>query len=132
MVRAVIEIIKILVRFRIAFALEHPENSYMWHIEFFKLLAADSDFRMVTVDQCAFGAPWRKRTKFLLFLVDGNDADALAKMRCCGRTVCSFSGKKHVQIIGSRLSTQASAYPQGLSRTLARMLLHQVLCNRWV
>eukprot|EP00959_Pyramimonas_sp_CCMP1952_P427894 8961217-Pyramimonas_sp.AAC.1 len=49
------------------------------------------------VDYCAFGTPWRARTRLNMFNVK---CPALEGAKCKGRGTCSSSGKPHYQLDG--------------------------------
>ena len=63
-------------------------------------------------DFCAFGTKWRTRTTVLAGHVDSADVWALDTMRCRGRKRCSFTGDKHMQLVGYDSSHQCSRYTQ--------------------
>ena len=58
---ASIALIKICSEFSIPYGVENPATSYLWHDE--KLINVTKGARHAVVDQCAFGAKWRKRTR---------------------------------------------------------------------
>ena len=67
----------------------------------------------MTFDFCAFGTKWRKRTAVLADHVDSADVWAVDTMRCRGHKWCSFTGEKHMQLVGydffinARVQTEA-------------------------
>ena len=63
-------------------------------------LANMRDVHEITLDFCAFGTKWRRRTTFMAGHVYSADVYALNKMRCYGRTRCTFTNKKHMQLVG--------------------------------
>ena len=90
----------------------------------------------MTFDFCAFGTKWRKRTTVLAGHVDSADVWALHTMRCDGHKRCSFTGEKHVQLVGYDSSHQCSrthrsrTYPVKLASRLANLLLGPTLTAR--
>ena len=127
----------------ISWCLGNPASSNMWHVPELKKIAASPRCTLVELDQCAYGQPLRKRTKLLFWNCEEADILALAQEHhCCGRKVCDFSKKEHVQLIGSAtdgrpMTAHAQTCPCSMCRDLARHLLHkhlQLIANeptRW-
>ena len=69
----------------------------------------------MTFDFCAFGAIWRKRATVLTGHVDSADVWALDTMRCHGHKRCSFTGEKHMQLVGYFSSMLTYTQKQNLS-----------------
>jgi len=96
------------------------EYSILWKSSRLTAFAVEFPPEEVEIDFCAFGAPWRRRTRLWgwnLSLV------GLCKP-CRGGKVCSFSGKPHIRLsgrdaAGSSIVRMAEPYPVGLCRALA-------------
>ena len=107
--------------------LEQPCGSLMLHTPEHIKLSKQVSFRGFNVDQCQFGTRWRKRTTLCFW--NTTDPSALEK-RCISRTsVCSRSGKYHLQLMGKdpisgrNWTSIAQHYPRPLCRGLAQMLV---------
>lgn len=93
--------------------IENPAGSFLWLLSSWKKVIAKHNLQCFYTDYCAWGAPWRKRTRFY-----GNFAAAGLKLLCSCR-------KRHIQLRGfSRQhgvcwTKAAEAYPHSLSRFLA-------------
>ena len=90
----------------------------------------------ITFDFCAFGTKWRKPTTVLAGHVDSADVYSLHKMRYHGRTRCTFTNEKHMQLVGYDYSHQCSranrakTFPTKLAARLAHLLLGPTLTAR--
>jgi hypothetical protein len=115
--------------------IENPQSSMLWDLPDWKqeLLAGYTD---VDLDQCQFGAAWRKPTKwrcFNLFNVSG------LALKCTSSPVCSASGKEHVILRGRCPGSNipwtrvAQSYPFKLCHFFASIIKLQVLseATRW-
>ena len=87
----------------------------------------------VKLDQCQYGARWRKRTGVLLLHAPCSTLDC----RCSGRGGrCSRSGSYHIPLAGvdpvsKRLWTQlAQPYPRAFARAAAEALRGAALARR--
>ena len=134
--RATLELIRCFEQEGVPWCLENPATSNMWHVPQLMALARKSHVQLIEVDQCSFGQPWRKRTTLLFSRCDAQDVQALAdKHKCCGRRVCDYSRKEHIQLTGSGpdgkpLTRQARTFPSGMCRALALLLLSDHLHTR--
>ena len=133
--RASIEIIRVAHSLGLPWALENPTGSVMWSTSFLRGMARDPRVSVAVFDQCAFGQPWRKRTRVMFGNCDEADVEALRLRRCHGKRICSFTRRPHVQLTGSGpdgkpLTARAQEFPKSLSSQLARILLHDVLNAR--
>ena len=124
-------------RARVPAVLENPQTSLAWQHGKFKWLRQQLDVCEVVTDQCGFGTPWRKRTRLMCVRISTDDARSLVR-RCSGRSGrCSFSGKQHVQVVGSTLSRRSAKYSPQFARAaascLAKAFEKQDLedCLRW-
>ena len=91
--RAVITLARQCHRFKVPWAIEHPHNSLCWSTPQLTQLANMRDVHEITFDFCAFGTTWRKRATVLAGHVDAADMYSLNKMRCYGRTRCTFTNE---------------------------------------
>jgi len=75
-------------------------------------------------DYCGFGTPWRKRTALMSVHLDLRSC----VRRCTGKGTCSFSCKKHVQLVGQHngqfLTRVAEPYPAGLCRSICQCFVY--------
>ena len=107
-------------RMGIPVTIENPSTSRMWLVKQMKRLMALPDVKWLITDYCQDGKPWRKRTGLLSSGVDLSSA-----VRKCDskKGVCSFSGHKHVQLVGQCkgqfMTLAAQPYPMGLCRRVA-------------
>ena len=106
--------------------LENPVSSHLLHVKPSARLTKHKCFARVVLDQCQFGARWRKRTA--IFTWSCGHLPALDK-RCTGRSsLCSRTSKYHIQLSGTdpvskRLWTSiAQSYPKRHSASLAKSL----------
>ena len=100
---------------------ENPASSYLWDFESRKRFARLPSARAVVVDFCAFGTPFRARTKLAFWHM--LPPQALAAAHCVGRGTCSFSRKPHVQLTNTSAGFKArakNAYPRGMCSVIAR------------
>ena len=90
---------------------ENPGSSWLWRQRRWRRLAADFLLDFFVTDHCAWGMPWRKRTRFLT-------SGSLAGFR----VLCSRD-HNHLVLRGTSGATNrtklAEAYPWGLADTLA-------------
>ena len=133
--RSTLRLIKLFTRLGIPWALENPFSSNMWWVPALRKYWESGKAQLIVVDQCAWGRPWRKRTRILISGCDAQDIAALERRHCSGHRVCSYSGKPHVQLTGSGpggkpMTLHAQEFPQGLSSMLARILLGELLHRR--
>ena len=93
-----------------------------------------SSVTVVDVDFCAFGKPFRKRTKIMLF---NTSAASLVPYKCVGKGICSFTHRKHVELSGKDPKTNtfrtklAEPYPRLLSDLLAAAFNNSRTYNRF-
>jgi len=114
------------IQHKVAWALENPATSRVWLTKPMKNLEKQGHL-FVTLDFCQFGEPWRKRTK----IIHGNiDLSSIGKL-CQGKGgVCSRTGKKHIQLVGTDakkqfLTRKAQPYPMKLCHDIAE-IAHRV------
>jgi hypothetical protein len=111
----------------ISWAFEHPQNSYVFHTAEMQKILCDSRVHTFVLDQCAYGARWRKSTRFVFGNICVQDTMSMRR-RCCGQHgICSFTGRKHVVLEGRsskgrNLTEEAAAYPPRLYHALAKAL----------
>ena len=124
-IRAVINIIKDLNRYRIPWIIENPWQSLLWWIPFFTDMMSTPYVHRIVSDFCRFGRPWRKRTVFISGHVDFQDLGRL-NLQCGGtRGFCpSNQGRRHFVLEGSnergvKWTKVAEAYPPSVSKALA-------------
>ena len=125
--RATAFLIEVFVKLEIPSACENPSTSFLWSADVMpQLLSLPSCFSS-TVDFCAFGARWRKRTRIVAWSC--TKMPFSAEHRCKGRqTLCAFSHKPHIILSGvdpvSRVlwTHLAEPYPRRFA----------FVCARWI
>ena len=111
----------------VPFTLENPELSYAWEMPSMKVLLGKPGMRRCTISFCMFGAPWRKNTAFVSYLVP---LARLEKFRCTGR-VCDRTGLAHQRLEGQRACDTmfwtkiAEPYPPRLCQLLAASFIDE-------
>ena len=134
--RTVINLARQCHRFNVLWAIENPENSLCWMTSQLQELSTMRNVYKMTFDFCAFGTKWRKRTTVLAGHVDSADMWALHTMRFLGRERCSFTGDKHMHLVGYNTLHQcprthtSKIYPMKLASRLANLLLGATLTAR--
>ena len=119
------DIIKCCVRFGIPVILENPATSMLFLAPPIRRLMSLSCNHSVVLDQCAYGARWRKRTRFACWNV--NIPDDFRQV-CSGHGgICSHSNKYHIILSGRSPSgvlwtRLAQEYPSRLYHRLAVIL----------
>ena len=112
----VLSLVRLYIAHGVVFFVENPDGSWIWKLD--KELSWDDIMREpgvgdLRVDQCRFGTPWRKRTRF--------------RTNCHGRmqrVLCTCT-QPHVQLRGRckekkmNFTKLAEAYPKKLCKTLA-------------
>ena len=102
---------------------EHPASSYIFHTEELREVMAMSRVHSVVLDECAFGVAFRKRTRSVISRCGIDRLGPFFKATCRGRTVCDFTGRRHVQVVGKALCVKAQEYPQRFAACLAKSLV---------
>lgn len=102
---------------------ENPQGSLIWKLPVFAKMAHDGAVQEVTLDFCAFGAPWRKSTR----LWSAHCALKPLERRCGGTLGWCHMGKRHIRLSGrapdGRLLTKiAEPYPRDFARLAAASL----------
>ena len=105
--------------------LENPINSRLWQCPAVCTVRSLRDAESITLDQCRFGTPWRKRTRMLL--LHCCSVHCLDR-RCAGRKgLCSTTGRHHIILQGSgpggkTWTSRAQTFPKKLADELGRIL----------
>eukprot|EP00974_Lingulodinium_polyedra_P062941 6076097-Lingulodinium_polyedra.AAC.1 len=81
----------------------------------------------IKLDQCQYGAKWRKRTKLAVKNIDIRDTGRLHRLCGARRGICSRTGKAHWHLQGSlpgggSACAAAAEYPREQCRNLAYVL----------
>jgi hypothetical protein len=131
--RRVAELQQICLRMGIAGGEENPATSWLWKLPSRQRLLGQVGVTSLNIDYCAFGRPFRARTKLCLWHC--RPPDALIEAKCKGRGVCSFSGRPHECLQGVAKhegfrTRRKSAYPQKLATLLASYLVEGFLRNQ--
>ena len=114
------------VKLGIPVSIENPVNSLLWQAPPMAQLLQHPSCRVVTLDQCAWQARWRKRTRIAAW--NAGDLCHLHKLCSGSAQQCTFTGKPHILLSGripgsSKLWTSlAQEYPKRLSKDLAKTL----------
>ena len=116
------------IQLRIPVVLENPHSSLAWHEPLMTKLMQDSSCRVHVLDQCLFGAKWRKHTR----LVSWNAVENTLLDNMCGRSsICSRTGLEHIRLrgyAGGGVSNAmlAQSYPSQLTAAIAKWLVNSV------
>ena len=120
---------KVLDEHQIPYILENPDTSKAWYLPQMRDLLSQPWTKYVRADFCCFGTPWRKRTGFLCGHISEEDLSRLSKACSSVQGFCDRTGKKHIQLTGSRhgvpLTKRAEPYPKRLCAALAFALTAQ-------
>ena len=110
----------------IPWILENPNASNMWLVPEVDALVALDGVSAVVSDFCQFGAPWRKRSRFICGGISKPNLLDFSR-RCTGEHgFCSATGCKRRLLEGSMTTRRAQPYPLELCQTLARALPRKV------
>ena len=117
--KATITLARTALRLGIPGSFENPSRSRIFMLPIFSSFMSQKLVRRTTLDFCAFGTPWRKRTVVLSWFID----NTLFERRCCTKNgLCDFSHKPHqilegVDPVSRRFRTSiAEPYPKALCR----------------
>ena len=123
--QAAVKIIKACLRMNVPCGLENPSQSFLWQSRYLRGVVERRNATTYDFDFCRFGAPWRKRTRVVLWSclpwADGH-------LRCKGRrSICSVTNKRHIVLTGTDpqgvlWTKRAQAYPESLCTSLASLL----------
>ena len=128
--------------FGIPVAFENPYTSMMWSDPKLQRALKQAHAVECVVSHCAFKAPWRKNTTFMLGNVSNCDTFGLSdgRHRCRGRHGhCSFRRGKHVQLGYAGAGQDpalfaptvgAAEYPPKLCELLVRSLTSYADCPK--
>ena len=126
--RATLRFLRACDRASIPWAVENPHSSKLWRLPEFEQFASASHTQVKIIDFCAYGTPWRKRTRIMFGNVDSCDLTRFDKCRCAGQHgCCSFQAGKHFQLTGVGPHHRpwtfiAQPYPPRLCRDIAHAL----------
>ena len=122
------EILNICYRNGIPCSLENPATSRIWKLTCFSRLLKRKHMRSINLDFCAYGTPWRKRTKLMFAWVD---LRVLAHICTSKHGICDFTHKKHQVLEGKKPGTSicwtaiAEPYPRSLCTAWSKCFLNQ-------
>jgi hypothetical protein len=116
-------VIRLCNKCNVPWMLENPSSSYLWCDKTLQRhVNAYAD-----IHQCAFGAHWRKATRFGFGNISSEQIQKFQDpcCRCHGKHgYCSFRpSHKHIQLNGSAMTRAAAKYPPRLSRIIASTLI---------
>ena len=102
-------------------ALENPQGSWLWKLPCILRILGLGNVELTTVDYCAYGKAWRKRTCVMSCHLP---TERFEGHLCHGRGICSFSLRPHIQLMGQNKDGQfltkiAEPYPAEFSSQLA-------------
>ena len=88
---------------------------------------------MLTIDMCAYGTRWRKRTGLLVCNLDASSLAALQQL--CGGTEgkCGHTGRPHILLKGKdpqsgrNWTSLGQVYPRRLCKAIAKALSTQAV-----
>ena len=117
--------------YHVAWSLENPARSRIWLAPRMKQLERRRGVSSVIVHYCMWGAPWRKPTKIISFLLDTSE---MQNNLCLGakRGMCRRTGKPHTVLQGQGpdgtfRTFRANPYPEKLCAVWAR-----AFANSWI
>ena len=117
---------------------ENPRTSMMWWADAAIKTLTNTNVADVTADFCAFGTPWRKRTRFRTCHLPS--ADHWLGHTCGSGKRCAYTHKPHVILSGKcdhgpnkgrAWTSIAEPYPFKLSLALARALEEGAFCQQF-
>ena len=112
-----VKVIRKCLKIGVAGYLENPASSWVWETPQMLRLMQHPQVCIVRVDMCQYNVQWKKPTKLLFFGVAPKHL-----LTCSGKSVCSRTNKKHLQlsgIVGKRfLTEQAQIYSKAFSLLL--------------
>ena len=112
-----VRVIRKCLKIGVAGYLENPASSWVWETPQMLRLMQHPQVCIVRVDMCQYDVQWKKPTKLLFFGVA-----PMHLLTCTGKSVCSRTNKKHLQlsgIVGKRfLTEQAQIYSKAFSQQL--------------
>ena len=120
-------LIQLCIRHGVPVAEENPGRSYLWLLHGRDFRAREKGWRQHDFDQCSLGTGYRKTTR-----IDGHGVvfEALTR-RCENRRKCSFTGKPHAVLTGTKdgvfVTRAAARYPRRLCEAIATGF-----CRSWV
>ena len=133
--RVALSLFRFFLKLGVPVILEHPLTSRLWHTAEVCDLSHHKNVSLVELDQCQYGARWKKPTRLLCAHVNQEDIIKLTR-RCRPKgCICSRTGKPHWQLSGGgpgglRRTRIASEYPPGLARAMVSTLLASTVEKR--
>ena len=120
LLRASMSILLACWRFHIPVGFENPHSSICFHAPPMLSFAKRRGVKETYFDMCAFGTPYRKRTRLLHY---GCNMTRLMSHRCksnlkCEGSLCSFTGMAH-KVLKFETAEAAKEYPPALNTLLA-------------
>ncbi len=130
-VRSTVRMVKSSIRRGKSVFLENPHSSLIWGFLEKSLDAeiAAGKITFCTCTMCAYGTPWRKGTKVMLW---GPQAANVALRKCCSKKLCQFSKKMHEPLSSNTVvmvedkvfaTKKAQTYPNKFVRHLLGQLV---------
>ena len=121
MLEKTVELVKMCLSNGVAFTIENPISSYLWQWpDLQKLLSIHDKLEWVKYDNCAYGRPYKKRTKIL---VSGDFLRPVAKNCSCTKQHVILSGWNKGQKNRKMAPTSpASVYPKELCKVWAKCI----------
>ena len=124
---AAVRICRWLVSAQVPWILEHPAGSRAWQrTEVLRLIGLPGAV-LIDLDQCLWGAAWRKRTRLLCWGLDSFAVDGLRRL-CRVPGGCARTGQPHRQLSGRAADGRpwtsiASEYPRELANQMVKSLV---------
>ena len=113
-------------QFKVPFLFENPLVSEVWALPALRSLSSQPGARIVLADQCRFGAPWRRRTRFLAYGVADEDLHRLHHLCQASTGLCVRTHRRHTRLCGHRhglpLTLQAERLPPQTCTSVAYAL----------
>lgn len=124
-----IRLIVICLALKIPFVLENPFSSRCWITPIMQQLLRVSVCKLLHLDFCCFGEPWKKPTGLLHAFLDLSEVEKICKGT---GGFCSNTNKRHIALKGKApdgrfMTLVAQPYPIKLVQQLSKIFSQQLL-----
>ena len=118
-----LRIVRWCLRYEVPFLLESPRTSWMFKVAELQDLVRPGAAFFVDCDQCMYGRPWRKSTRFLAGNLEDVGVGRIEE-KCGGRGLCRRTTRPHWVLQGRSAERHnwtriAQTYPPRLGRNIA-------------
>jgi len=123
--REAVKFVKFCIDKNIPGYIENPKSSRLWKTRAIQRLLKHHCTKLVDLDMCQYGTPWKKPTRLLVFCRHADQVN----FQCCApkKGLCSATHKSHVQLSGMIASggfqtKQAQRYPRKFAESIVRQI----------